>query len=224
MGKNEKLKERADMARHRSNIYSLLAVTFREEPTSAFIKQFKNPEFLDVLSSIGIKIETGFLKQPEEKLLEDLSIEYARLFLGPGKHISPHESVHHERDDGDWGRLWGKSTVEVQKFIESTGLTYKPEYSGIPDHISVELEFMQELTKREAEAWEEDDINGALSCLNIEKRFIDEHLIRWIPILCEKVILEADLSFYIEIARLTKSFIQSENKELEKYLVTAQNA
>ena len=114
-----------------------------------------------------------FHKLLRKELIEDLAVEYARLFLGPDKHISPHESVHHERDGGDWGALWGKSTVEVKKFIESAGLEYISEYSGMPDHISVELEFMQQATSREAQAWESNDSEGALYCLKMEKKFLE---------------------------------------------------
>jgi len=45
-----------------------------------------------------------------------------------------------------------------------TSLKYRPDYTGIPDHISVELELMQKIAQREAKAWEEDR-EGALRCL-----------------------------------------------------------
>jgi TorA maturation chaperone TorD len=215
----EKLKDMAGMARHRGNVYSLLAATFSGEPSAAFIRQIKDPKFRGALSGAGVEFEEEVLNQPEDKLIEDLAIEYTRLFLGPGKHISPHESVHHERDDGDWGRLWGADTVAVKKFIESAGLEYKTEYTGLPDQISVELEFMQQVTNREARAWEAKDSKGALYCLKMEKKFMDEHLAQWIPIFCDKVISEAELPFYREMAKLTKNFVKFEQEELGKKLL-----
>jgi TorA maturation chaperone TorD len=213
----------AGAAQERSNIYGLLSIIYRQEPTSALIQQIKDPVFREGLAGAGINLEEEFFNQPEEKLLEDLAVEYTRLFLGPGKHISPHESVHHERAaDGDWGNLWGKSTVEVKKFIETAGLEYKSEYSGLPDHISVELEFMQEVIKRETQAWKENDREGALYCLKIEKKFFDEHLIRWIPVFFDKIISEAELSFYREMSRLAKSFIELEAKTIDNSLSSAQ--
>jgi len=162
-------------------------------------------------------LTSDFLQKPEEELLDELAVEFAGLFLGPGGHISPHESVHHQRDDGQGGLLWGESTAEVKKFIESTGLSYNSEYSGLPDHISVELEFMQQLTLREEQAWGEEDEDGALDCLKFEKKFIEDHLIHWIPIFCEKVIELAELPFYREVAALTKNFIEFERQEIEGY-------
>jgi TorA maturation chaperone TorD len=206
----------AALARQRSDIYGLLAAVFRQEITSDLLQQLKDPQFLGVLSSLGIDLNNGFFNQPEKELLEDLAVEYAHLFLGPGKHISPHESVHHKKDDAQGGLLWGESTVEVKKFIESAGLQYTDQYKGLPDHISVELEFMQQVLHREEQAWAAEDKEMAQLCLHNEKKFIEEHLARWVPIFCEKVIQEADLPFYREMARLTQTFIEFEQQELNK--------
>jgi len=216
-------KTMAETVRQRSNVYGLLATIFQKELTKTLLKQVKDPAFLSVLSDQGVQLGDDVLQKPDDEVIEDLAIEYTSLFLGPGKHISPHESVHHERDDGDWGALWGKSTVEVKKFIETAGLKYTSDYTGIPDHISVELEFMQQVTKREAQAWEEKDHDGALYCLKMEKKFMDEHLAPWIPVFCDKIISHAELSFYREMAKLTKNFIELEKEEIDKYLSEAQN-
>jgi TorA maturation chaperone TorD len=205
-----------DLAGHRSNIYGLLAAIYRREMTSDLLKQIKNPSLLGVLSNLGIKLNNGSLKKPENELLEELAVEYARLFLGPGKHISPHESVHHKREDGQWGQLWGSSTAEVKKIIESAGLSYQSEYTGLPDHISVELEFMQQVTLAEEKAWEDGDKNLALSCLENEKKFIEEHLAEWIPDFCDKVINQAESPFYRVMAELTQKFIEFEKNEIGK--------
>jgi TorA maturation chaperone TorD len=206
----------APLADFRSTIYGFLAAIYRQEVSSDLLQQIKDPQFLGVLTQLGIELNNGFFKKPDQELLDALAVEYARLFLGPGKHVSPHESVHHKRDDGQWGQLWGESTAEVKKIIESAGLEYKTEYTGLPDHISVELEFMQQVVLREEQAWQNDDKETALLCQENEKKFVDEHLFCWIPDFCEKVVTEADLPFYREMARLTKTFIEFEKQELNK--------
>jgi TorA maturation chaperone TorD len=210
---NMEKQRRTDMADHRSNIYGLLALIYRREVTPDLLCQVKDPRFLGVFTDLGVEGVEAFLQSSEEKLIEDLTVEYARLFLGPGKHISPHESVHHQREDGDWGTLWGATTVEVKKFIEATGLEYEPDYKGMPDHVSVEFEFMAALARREAQAWAESDEAIAMSCTVMQKKFLEEHLIQWIPNFCEKVIQLAELPFYHAVAELTRSFIEFENKE-----------
>lgn len=217
MGDTEKA-QRMAVARQRSNVYGLLASVYRQEVNADLLHQVKDPQFLGVLSDLGIQLSSDFLQRPEEELLDELAVEFAGLFLGPGGHISPHESVHHQRSGGQSGLLWGESTAEVKRFIESTGLSYDPEYKGLPDHISVELEFMQQLTLREEQAWRDEDEDGALDCLKTEKKFIEEHLVRWVPAFCDNVIKEAELPFYREMAALTKNFIEFDREEVEGYV------
>ena len=209
-------KDHGAEARHRSDIYGLLATVYGQEITSDLLGQIKTPQFLEALSALKVEGINSLLQKPEAELLEDLAVEYTRLFLGPGKHISPHESVHHQREDGQWGMLWGVSTVEVKKFIEATGLSYTDDYKGMPDHISVEFEFMQQLILREEQAWMDEDRDKAAACRQIEKKFIEEHLINWIPDFCEKVMQAAELPFYQAVAALTRSFIEFEMEEMNR--------
>lgn len=205
-----------DIANHRSSIYGLLAAIYRSEATSDLLVQVKDPRFLGVLANLGLDLNGDFIQKPEDELLNDLAIEYARLFLGPGKHISPHESVHYQRDDGKWGQLWGESTVEVERFIKATGLSYEADYKGMPDHISVEFELMEALARQEAIALSENDKTKARRCLDVQRKFLEEHLIRWIPFFCEKVIKEAELPFYRAFAELTLRFINFDIQEINR--------
>ncbi len=214
---NIALKEKVMGARLRSNVYGFLSSMFREEITVEHLEQIKDPLMKKVLSEMGVKYDI-FSREDQEQMLEDLAVEYARLFLGPDKHISPHESVHHQRDDGDWGVHWGGSTVDVKKFIETAGLEYKQEYSGMPDHIGVEFEFMKEAAEREAQAIEEKDWEGTLYCQKMEKKFICDHLIKWIPPFCDKIISQAEISFYGDLAEVTKKFITLEFEEIDEHI------
>ena len=211
---DSEVKKKTENARIRSNIYGFLSSMFREEITAERLRQIKTSVIKEVLSEMGFQYEI-FSQKDQDQILEDLAVEYARLFLGPAKHISPHESIHHQRDDGDWGSHWGGSTVEIKKFIETAGLVYRQEYSGMPDHISVELEFMKEAVEREARALEEKDWEGALYCQKMEKKFICDHLVKWIPSFCDKVISQAEVSFYGDLAEVTKKFIAIEFEEID---------
>ena len=205
-----------ELAEYRSSIYGFIAAVYRQEVTSELLRQIKAQQFQEVLSSLGVKLNNGFFQNSEREMLENLAIEYTQLFVGPGKHISPHESVHHKKEGVQSGQLWGELTAQVKGIIESSGLEYESEYTGMPDHISVELEFMQQVVQHEAQAWEADDDETALLCLENEKNFVDQHLLGWIPDFCEKVIKTAEMPFYREMAGLTRSFIEFEKQELKK--------
>lgn len=206
--------ETAGMAGYRSRLYGLLARVYRNEPDAVLIGMLKTAMFNEAFTEMGAEFEPGFFNQSEDVLMEELAVEYARLFLGPGSHISPHESVHHELKQGKWGTLWGDSTVEVKNFIESTGLKVESELNLLPDHISVELEFMHLLANREVEAREEGDNETAAQCIKMEKEFLERHLTSWVPAFCDSVISSAQNSFYREMAELTKSFLQFETENM----------
>jgi TorA maturation chaperone TorD len=203
----------ARTAIERSNLYGFLAAIYRREPSARLLRQMRQPGMRAALAGAGVEIGEAFGGGSDAELLDALTLEYTRLFVGPGRHVSPHASVH---DVCEGGALWGWSTVEVKKFIESTGFRYKPEYHGLPDHIGTEFEFMGEVTKRESEAWKSNDTKKTESLRKIEEIFINNHLKNWIRYFCEKVESQAELPFYKEISKLTGRFIASEQEEIGK--------
>jgi TorA maturation chaperone TorD len=221
MKNSAELKDRAEQAQQRSSIYGFLARVYRKELTSEMLAQIKDPSFKEVLSELEVELGDEFFSVPDKELVENLAVEYTRLFLGPGRHISPHESIHYERDDGDWGSHWGASTVEVKKFVESLGLKYKESDTSIPDHISVELELMQKIIEKEKQAWSMKKRKDALHYLKIEKMFMEDHLIKWVRQFSAKIINEAEMSFYREMARITAKFMDIEAEEISGYISEA---
>ena len=210
-------------ARYRSNVYGLLSMLYSKEPTVEFLDMLREPAFSRVLEELGVRFGDDFYRGPDDELLLELAVEYARLFLGPGKHLSPHESVYVGKFSDKEGRgleglLCGQATVEVKEAIAEAGFEFLPGYRGIPDHLGVELEFMQLLTGREAEAWQKGDPRAALNCLEQEYHFVNNHLARWIPLFCGKVMESARLDFYRETAKLTLAFVQSEEEDLPALL------
>ncbi|MDH3597498.1 MAG: molecular chaperone TorD family protein [Rhodospirillales bacterium] len=207
LGPGHRPDEAARTAMERSNVYGFLAAVYRSEPTAALLGRMKSPDFLDALGAAGVALEQDLLGLPEAELLEKLAVEYTRLFIGPGSHIPPYSSVHL---GGEGASLWGASTAWVKRFIEAAGFEYRPDYHDLPDHVSVALEFMQEITAREACALDEPDADEAGRLLSIEEEFVREHLAAWLPGFCDNVVDQARLPFYGEMAKLTKAFVESE--------------
>ena len=201
-------------AENRSYYYGFLSTVYLQEPTRKFIKSLRASNFLDDLNKSDLRLDKTINNDVSDNHLNNLVLEYTRLFIGPGKHISPYESVYRDNEDA----LWSETTVEVKNFIESLGLEYSYNWSGLPDHIGVELEFMQRLTCHEKEAWTQEDKKQAIHCLEFEKRFVDEHLSQWVPTFCDKVKEETRVAFYGEIADLTRQFIDFDSKLIDKNL------
>lgn len=211
------MKDTATMpADQRSAIYSLLAQIYVTELSKDLLETIMSSGFLTMLSDERSEQLDLYFKKDTNELLDDLTCEYARLFIGPGKHISPHESVHHKLDGGDWGKLWGASTTAVRNFIKSAGMTYLDNFTGMPDHIAVEFEFMKQLTSQEVEARQEKDKEQIAYFLSMEKKFLKEHIGCWVPGFCEKILAETGNLFYQRIAFLTKEFIEFELQAMDQ--------
>lgn len=218
-----RMTEMAETATARGNIYGLLTAAFRAEPSSSFLTRLKDPEILGVFEGLGISLGEDFRDSPNEQLREDLAVEFTRLFLGPRGHISPHESLHTDSASDGNADLWGADTVKVKRFMEAAGLTVDDSFTGMPDHICAEMEFMQQLTTKEAEAWTEADEEFATNILKIEKRFYDEHLSQWVARFCDKVIETSEHPFYRGIGDVTKGFLEYEGETLQDFVAGAGN-
>lgn len=207
-------KQRAETAAQRSRVYGLLAAVYRREINAEMLALLREPRFAGLMGEVGFGWGRVLSEGSAEDVLEDLAVEYTRLFLGPGKHISPHESVQRTEGEGLKGRLWGDATVQVKRFIESAGFQYDEGYKGLPDHISVELEFMEALTRREEEAWAEGDEKAAAFCRGLQRKFLSDHVLRWVPQFCAKVCDTAESAFYRDLAAWTQRFMDFEKKDL----------
>lgn len=204
------------------HLYGLLASLFRAEPTHELLQVLRSPELSQLFTEAGFNIEEDLAEiGDDDTLLEKLAVEFTALFLGPGGHISPHESVH---ADPAGGSLWGDETVAVKRFIEGLDLAFTEEYTGLPDHISVELDLMANLVGHEAQGWEQNDLTRAANALAYQQDFMQEHLLRWVPLFCRKVIEIADLAFYRGVARMTRDFLASEAEDIERRLELARSS
>jgi TorA maturation chaperone TorD len=195
----------------RSGVYGFLAEVFRAEPSPSLLRELRSATYKLALEAAGVKLDSGFYDGPEKQVLDDLAVEYTQLFIGPGRHTPPFASVYL---DGEGASLWEPSTGRVRNFIEETGFAFSENYSLPPDHLSVELEFMQRITAREARGDEEEDDRAVDNCRAIEEEFLDGHLGLWAPLFCRKVTERARLPFYREMAELTRTFIASEVQAL----------
>ena len=205
----------ASTAQQVGHLYGFLASLYRAELTQQQLHALRQPEMAAMLTAAGIDLQGAFWTQPDAQLLEELAVEYTALFLGPGGHISPHESVQIEEHGG----YWGDATTAMRRFITETGIEYDSGYKGIPDHISVELEFLGELARREGLAWGREDTAAAGNCLAYQRDFLDEHLGLWVDKFCTRVVESGELSFYRDVAQVTAEFVRSEISAVQERLM-----
>lgn len=212
--KTQDYEQNVEISKGRSALYGILSVIFLKEPTPELLSQLRTDEIRSVLDEMGFNTDALNANGDEEDFISDLEVEFTGLFIGPANlHVFPYESVYFEK------QISGIATVKVKLFYEKYGLSIPDtvpltEYKVLPDHIGVELQFMKLLVDKETTAWEEGNEDDAFKSLDIQRKFLKNHLSRWVKPFCEKVISFATNSFYVEFAKITEQFIHDEMHEM----------
>jgi putative dimethyl sulfoxide reductase chaperone len=117
--------------------------------------------------------------------IENLQIEYTRLFINdfPKLTSPPYESYYRSAD----GLLNNKTTEEVVSFYHRCGYSFQNS-AELPDHITIELEFMGLL------------LNDGMDAEYDE--FINDHFRKWFPFFKKRVIENSRHPYYKAIVEL----------------------
>ncbi len=194
--------------KRRGDCYRLLSACFYQPQKETFIQEelFKNlvgllrPTSPDAAAHAAV-MERAFLKYSGD----DLLVAYAKLFVGPNELLAPpYGSVYLDGEK----MVMGDSTMEVIKMYEEQGLSMDGEFRNLPDHITVELEFMYYLIFKEIEALEKAALDTALDFIQTQGLFFDNFLRRWVKPFCDKIKEGTDNEFYTSLADCVSVFIE----------------
>lgn len=219
-----------DIALKRSIIYAFLSRFYNGVPTEEFVGRLLSEGFQKELGAIaeladgelreGVELLEQFLKlnrgRDIEKLTEELAVEFTRLFRGIKKGYSPpppYESVYMGE-----GRVMGEATQKVASLYLKAGFALNEEYGGPPDYIGTELKFLSLASYREAESWKKGDRKEALRLLEVQRSFLEEHALAWIPKFCDVMLQEAENDFYRGVAKLTRGYLNLDAVQLKEIL------
>ena len=191
----------------RAGLYRLFSCLLSKEIDQLLLDDLRKPEFSAAIAELGISLDE--LTGDNDFIVEQLAVEFARLFLGPGKHISPHESVHTGQD----GVLNDATTASVSHFVEVAGYVFKADSRQYPDHICSEFEFMEALISKQIEAMNEGELEEAETSKMLQHEFLQRHLILWIPHFCDEIQRSAKLPLYQALGRAVSAFIKMEAEQ-----------
>ena len=227
------LEEAKKVAQVRSSVYSLLSQCFFQpsEELLASIIQGDFGEFLENTVGIldGEKVGREIVRLKDfsaqakeksaEKTLQDMKVEYNRLFVGPGHLLAPpYESVYKTRnDDNKKGVVMGDDTIAAKKFYLQAGLEIDDNFKDLPDHIAVELYFMSYLCNLEFLSADEgeDGIAQTSNIKELQNEFLKSHLGTWITEFSQAVATQTNSEFYRGMVKITEEWVMSEIKELD---------
>lgn len=207
----------------RKNIYIHLASffygTFSLEELDEGIQSLI--DYIELLGEAGkalISSAGRYCDIVEQIVIEDrdrLEFEYNRLFVGPGRLIAPpYESVYRTSDH----LVMGETTLDAKKAYREIGLYARNAGREPEDHIAIELEYLEEIQKKCLVSLELADNVEVVRMVRLERDFLENHLMRWVPEFCQRITEGTRLNLFSAMADVLSHLVIKDMeiiKELE---------
>ena len=206
----------------RARSYGMLARLFREEVDLATLRELQGMRFPQATGNAAV--DEGYhqlydyLKRAWDDSVTELAVDYVSTFIGHGVNgysaAYPYESVY----TSERRLLMQEARDEVLAVYRANDLDKDPSWRGGEDHIALELEFMQRMALRAAEALAEDAEDEAVAYLRTSYDFLENHLINWVPMMVTDMRMHARTLFYQGLGQLTLGTIQEDEAVLRELL------
>lgn len=195
--------------------YDVLKKVFYVEPAKSLLQVLRDNEIFEQfpfredgnLIDTGIKIVTGFFADKQGKddeMTSEVRWDFTQLFVGPYALPAPAwESVYRSNEH----LLYQDTAFEVRKDYLKYNFIPKNYPHEADDHIGFELDFMFQLST-----------NTDKNALKDSRKFLEEHLMKWIPDFSRDVQKHALTEFYRGVAVILKGFISEDLKLLNELL------
>lgn len=203
------MNENQSAAGSREDVYRLLAASYYS-PTPALLDEnccAALAALLSVLAPEAAPHAAEAAKISAAQSLEALAIEHARLFLGPFQLVAPPYGSYYLEDKKS---VMGDSTAAAEFFYRNCGLHLADDFHELPDHLTVELEFMSFLafSLRQAETTANGEDSRRL--VGLQREFLEKFLMPWLQPFTAAVIDDGEAPFYQAVARCTSAFVRAD--------------
>lgn len=142
----------------------------------------------------------------------ELAVVYARLFVGPfSLGAPPYGSYYLEPEK----RVMGETTSAVLDFYREAGLSLDEEFTEMPDHMAVELEFLSYLLQRALAAMAEGDGAAFGDWTEKRKSFVERFFVGWYGEFCAAIRHSEDNPFYVALADCLEAVLQRDREHLD---------
>jgi TorA maturation chaperone TorD len=180
------------------------------EPEMAFVEEGLFDSMAAAAGRFDAQLAAGSRRLGEAfaaQSLEELLVDYTRLFLGPvDARARPYGSVWLSPDK----LTMQDATMAVLALYEEGGFEIAEDFRELPDHVAAELEFLYLLLFRESRARRDGDAKALEDAAGLKGRLMREHLGRWATPFTAATAAAAQCAFYRELAALTDRFVRLE--------------
>ena len=219
---NVSLTEMHDLCREYADAFGLMAHLCNKEVDQPLLDKLM--ETLYPLSSgnenvtRASRLIAGWLSKTWEGALDELRADYTATFIGHGSdgHSAayPYESTY----TSSKRLLMQGARTEVLAIYRSQGLDKQDTWRNSEDHISAELEFMQRMFVRAANAFKMGDTEHAEYFLTVLRRFLIAHPLSWVPMTAVDMRAFAKTDFYRGLSFMLVGYLQLAKQMLDEVL------
>jgi len=217
----------------RSKLYLLLSWSYLYPEDDEFLDYLQSGEFVEdgraALENLRSALENHGGDEAQESLdaiekhfgevenwtssegvnwgVQDLRDEHRRVFSNViALDCPPYETLFGN------DHVFGQSYVmgDISGFYTAFGLQLSQDIHERLDHLAVELEFLHYLAYKESYALCHDGPEKVKTVVDAEKKFVKEHIGRWVPLFSEMLKNKADYGLYKCIADLTTAWVNFE--------------
>ncbi|OGQ97896.1 MAG: hypothetical protein A2505_05190 [Deltaproteobacteria bacterium RIFOXYD12_FULL_55_16] len=180
------------------DLFSLLRLIFMAEPSKELLEQLLKIETTEPENDIdrGLELMRRDVQKNRNQLdeyLEELAVEFARLFLGPQNPVAiPFASFYLS----ETRQLMTEVTIEVRRQYLEAGMAVKNLYQIPDDHLAIELEFAAWLADETAKNLKKGDTGMASESGARLESFLQEHLAKWLPLFADRLSAGTKSDFY----------------------------
>jgi TorA maturation chaperone TorD len=142
---------------------------------------------------------------PMEKLVQDLAVDWTRLFRGVSQRYGPpppYEGVYRKKDE-----VGAEIILEVKRIYSEHGLSISDEGRDRFDYLGYELDFMKYLSEHVALAIERGQKKEEENYRDAFCRFMSQHLSTWVGDFCAQAAKYTQTPFYSGVLMLLEDTI-----------------
>ncbi|MBF0342997.1 MAG: molecular chaperone TorD family protein [Nitrospirae bacterium] len=197
------------IAKLRSKIYSLLARGFKEINedhfnylSSQYISEWHGvieylqggEEFLPLLQKVQKALDVSSL--------DSLSDESYNLFSSTGRMLAMPCEMEYVKETPQHTMSQQAELADIAGFYRAFGLDVASTTPERVDHIATELEYIHVMALKEATALINNDAENACIVVDAQRKFINDHLGRWVDKFKERLIQNPISEFYATLGEM----------------------
>lgn len=214
-------------ARHTA--YGFLSSAFSAPPSADLLAAVRDHSFLRAAAVLFGEGGFGELRdcfqagKAMDDLLRAAREEFMLLWKAPGsQYIPAYESVFHGTREVEGkrvrGLLMGAAAVDAQKWYRLAALEISPACKELPDHISMELNYLAHLCAKERQFASEGGQEKLTRAWVMQRDFLATHVTPWVGALRNEVYEKSTDAFFRAVADMTCELTRRDLATLEDLL------